>query len=78
MRAISRRLCRLEGRLGVVENDRKRQEREFAETLQRRILAGRVRAGHSESSIEEVSGLIVEERLLQGRQRAWQAAVEAR
>ena len=76
MTAIRRRLRRLEGRLGVVETDRTRQEREFADTLWRRIVAGRARAGHPERLPEELSGLTVEEILLRGRQRARQAAIE--
>ena len=41
MTAISKRLCRLEGRPGVAETETARGEREFAETLRRRIATGR-------------------------------------
>ena len=77
MRAISRRLGRLEGRLGLVETEETRRVREFAETLRRRIADGRARVGTSERAVEDLSGLTVEEILQRGRQRARQAAIEA-
>ena len=76
MTAISRRLHRLEGNFGIVETEATRCAREFADTLWRRIVAGRARAGHPERLPEELSGLTVEEILLRGRQRARQAAIE--
>lgn len=77
MKTITRRLCRLEGRFGVVETEETRRVRAVAETLRRRIAAGQARVGNPERVVEDLSGLTMEEILLRGRQRARQAAIEA-
>jgi len=45
VRAISKRLGKLEGRFGLVETEERRRERVFVETLRRRIDARRAQKG---------------------------------
>jgi hypothetical protein len=76
VRAISQRLSRLESKLGVVESEKGRREREFAETLLRRLAAGRARVGRSEPAAPftrtNPEGLTMIQILERGRQRALQ------
>jgi hypothetical protein len=70
MRAISRRIDRLENGLGLVETGEERRRRE---QLERRMAAARVRVGHAEPDRdklrEDLSGLTLAEVILRGRQR---------
>ena len=70
MRAISRRVCRLENGLGLVETG---EERRWREQLERRMAAARARLGQPEPDRdklrEDTSGLTLAEALLRGRQR---------
>ena len=45
MRAIGKRLGKLEGRFGLVETEERRRERVLGETLRRRIATRRAREG---------------------------------
>ena len=70
MRAISRRIDRLENGLGLVETGEERRRRE---QLQRRMAAARARLGHPEPDRDkprqDLAGLTLAEALLRGRQR---------
>jgi hypothetical protein len=73
MKAIARRLLLLERGLGVIETPRTRMAQAFAESLRRRIAAGRIRAGTAEPSaalIDTIEGFPSMERLARGRLRA--------
>jgi hypothetical protein len=70
MKAISRRIGRLENGLGLVETGEECRRRE---QLERRMAAARARLGHPEPDRdrlrEDTSGLTLAEALLRGRQR---------
>ena len=70
MRAISRRLGRLEGRLGPVETEHTRYLMERLEAAHRRMAL----AGYPVHLPGNLSGLTVEQILNRGRPRARQAA----
>ena len=77
MKAISRRLHRLEERCGLVETGESQRSRELLETLRRRVAARRAREGYQGADIaagerEDLSGLTVIEILQRGRERARQ------
>jgi hypothetical protein len=75
MKTITRRLLRLEGRLGLVETEESRRARDLMETLRRRRAARLAREGRLESDTverEDLSGLTLAEILQRGRQRARQ------
>jgi hypothetical protein len=73
MRAISRRIGRLESSLGVVETAEVRAARERAETLRRRQRAWRTREGIPEpvdnGVCQDLSGRTLAEILRGGRER---------
>ena len=80
MKTITRRLLRLEERLGLADTAERRRDRELVETLLRRRAARLAPAGLPEASAEDrekLSGLTMVEILQHGRQRARQAAIEA-
>ncbi len=70
MKAINRRIGRLENGLGLVETG---EERRWREQLERRMAAARARLGHPEPDRdklrEDMSGLTFAEVILRGRQR---------
>jgi hypothetical protein len=70
MRAISRRIGRLENGLGLVETG---EERRWREQLECRMAAARARVGHAEPDRdklrEDLSGLSLAEAISRGRQR---------
>jgi hypothetical protein len=81
MNTMSRRIRRLEDRLGLVETDYVRRARERVETLRRRIAArargeGQGSSGDKqtpdtvETAGEDLSGLTIAEVLRRGRSRA--------
>jgi len=75
MKTITRRILRLELEAGLIETEESRREREFAETIERRLAAGRARAGLpprtlTDSERRELAGMSVEQVLLRGRLRA--------
>ena len=79
MRAISRRLGKLEGRFGLVETEESRRARGLVETLRRRRAARLAREGRSDPDADErenLSGLTLAEILQRGRQRARMANEE--
>ena len=72
MRAMDKRLGKLEGRFGLMETEERRRARELVETLRRRIAARRVREGlppsePDEAEQEDLSGLPRSEILRRGR-----------
>jgi len=75
MKTMARRIRKLEVGAGLIETEESRREREFAENVERRLAAGRARAGLpprtlSDSERRELAGMSVEEILLRGRLRA--------
>jgi len=75
MKAITRRILRLELQAGLIETEESRREREQVEILERRIAAGRARVGlpprtFTDSERRELAGMSVEDVLLRGRLRA--------
>jgi hypothetical protein len=66
MKTITRRLCRLERTLGVVETERTRYLVARLEDARRRMS----RLGYPQRTPEDVSGLTMEQILNRGRERA--------
>jgi len=79
MKAITRRILRLELQAGLIETEESRREREQVEILERRITAGRARVGlpprtFTDTELGELAGMSVEDVLLRGRLRARERA----
>jgi len=70
MKAISKRLVKLESRFGAVET-------EFTRNLRQRLEHARLRAGLPVRSPEDLSGMTVEQILNRGRLRARQGAAQS-
>jgi hypothetical protein len=75
MKTMARRIRKLELGTGLIETEESRREREQVEILQRRIAAGRARAGlpprtFTDSELAELAGMSIEDILLRGRLRA--------
>jgi hypothetical protein len=75
MKTIDRRIRKLEVGAGIIETEGSRREREFEETIRRRIAEGRARLGllprtFTDSERRERAGMSVEEILQRGRARA--------
>jgi hypothetical protein len=71
MKTITRRLSRLEGRLGMVETERTRYLAARLEDARRRM----ARLGYPERTPEDVSGLTIVQILNRGRERAANRAI---
>jgi len=75
MKTVARRIRKLEVGAGLIETEESRRKREQVEILERRLAAGRARAGKpartlTASELAELAGMSIEDILLRGRQRA--------
>ena len=80
---ITKRILKLELGAGIIETEESRREREFEETIRRRIAEGRARLGlpsrtFTDSERRELAGMSVEDILQRGRLRARERAPEHR